>query len=110
MNGDSFPLMITENYSVTGTVIDDILISLKENIARFFSVPKYEPEQDVASNGIIELKTCSAISDETFSKELTASQIRKLKALKAAAGILNDFTAEQMKVFEENVKRRPLFK
>ena len=110
MNGDSFPLIITENYSVTGTVIDDILISLKENIARIFSIPRYEPEQDVASNGIIELKTCSVVSDETFPKELTASQIRKLAALKAAAGILNDLSPEQMKAFEETIKRRPFFK
>jgi len=34
----------------------------------------------------------------------------RLAALDAVSGMLNDLTEEQIKVFEESVKRRPFFK
>ena len=35
---------------------------------------------------------------------------KKLNALRAASGTLNDLTSEQMETFETAIKRRPLFK
>ncbi|MFQ6089529.1 MAG: hypothetical protein ACE5K0_11615 [Candidatus Methanofastidiosia archaeon] len=37
-------------------------------------------------------------------------KLEKLNALDAASGILNELTSKQMKIFEEAVKRRSLFK
>jgi len=110
MNGDTVPLTVTGNYSSSGTVIDDILQYVKENVTRILSIPRCAPKQDVVSAEMIELKIYPTLSDETFPKNLTTKQIRKLDALKAATGILNDLTPEQMKIFEATVKRRPLFK
>ena len=49
-------------------------------------------------------------------KPVQASEVRdrekikeKLDALKGLSGLLNELTPEQIKIFEEAVKRRPLF-
>jgi len=53
-------------------------------------------------------RTYDIENDTVLTKEHNR-KTEQIKALKSIAGILNDLTPEQMKIFEEAVKRRPLF-
>lgn len=62
------------------------------------------------------LKTISEILNEIPSEKLKISEgelskrLRGVLAVEAASGILNELTPEQIKGFDEAVKRRPFFK
>ena len=47
----------------------------------------------------------TSISEDEFNMRM-----RKIMALEAMSGILDDLTPEQLEAFEASVKRRPLFK
>jgi hypothetical protein len=53
-------------------------------------------------------RSCNAENETVLSEEYYR-KVRQLKALEDIAGLLNDLSLEEMKIFEEAVKRRPLF-
>jgi len=74
----------------------------------FFAIPNLSPilQIDYSSSiyRFLEFKSETALTEEFFRK------VEQIKVLEDVSGMLNELTSEQMEIFEEVVKRRPLFK
>jgi c-di-AMP phosphodiesterase-like protein len=73
-----------------------------------FYIPniKYIIDMDFSSS----ICTSYDVENDTTLSEEYYRKTEQIKALEDVAGILNDLTPEQINIFEEAVKRRPLFK
>jgi hypothetical protein len=74
----------------------------------FFAIPNLSPilQIDYSSSiyRFLEFKSETALTEEFFRK------VEQIKVLEDVSGMLNELTSGQMEIFEEVVKRRPLFK
>jgi len=74
----------------------------------FFAIPNLSPilQIDYSSSiyRFLEFKSETVLTEEFFRK------VEQIKVLEDVSGMLNELTSEQMEIFEEVVKRRPLFK
>ncbi|MDP2842158.1 MAG: hypothetical protein Q8O06_00785 [Acetobacterium sp.] len=74
----------------------------------FFAIPNLSPIMQIDYSSSIyrflEFKNETALTEEFFRK------VEQIKVLGDVSGMLNELTSEQIEIFEEVVKRRPLFK
>ena len=74
----------------------------------FFAIPNLLSilQVDYSSSiyQFLKSKSETALTEDFFRK------VEQIKVLEDVSGMLNELTSEQMEIFEEVVKRRPLFK
>lgn len=120
---ESFEIFQTENSSI-GTpsikVKTETFLYSSEKLLNKISkiIDRLKSEQEIFKdidknkvlNKILKIINESSLNLSDISDEELVKRIKRILAIEAMSGILKDLSKEQIEIFNDDIKRRPLFK
>ncbi len=92
---------------------DEIQLGLLNKISKIIDELKIEYDifEDVNKDKVLnEISKISSLNFNNISDEELAKRIKGILALEAMSGLLKELNREQIEIFNDAIKRRPLFK